>query len=93
MFRKARRWGITIDEFDMDLLSTISDSGLFRKIEKYVCIGCYPGYMRSHHITSGLNQLFTTSHAPKLKNFSIHLYTGVLRITFNHCHIITFIIF
>ena len=32
MFRKARRWGITADEFDMDLLSTISDSGLFRKI-------------------------------------------------------------
>ena len=32
MFRKARRWGITIDEFDMDLLSAISDSGLFRKI-------------------------------------------------------------
>ena len=27
MFRKARRWGITVDEFDMDLLSTISDSG------------------------------------------------------------------
>ena len=32
MFRKARRWGITVDEFDMDLLSTISDSGLFKKI-------------------------------------------------------------
>ena len=32
MFRKARRWGITVDEFDMDFLSTISDSGLFRKI-------------------------------------------------------------
>ena len=30
--RKARRWGITVDEFDMDLLSTISDSGLFKKI-------------------------------------------------------------
>ena len=32
MFRKARRWGITVDEFDMDLFSTISDSGLFKKI-------------------------------------------------------------
>ena len=32
MFRKARRWGITVDEFDMDLLSTLSDSGLFKKI-------------------------------------------------------------
>ena len=32
MFRKARRWGITVDEFDMDLLSIISDSGLFKKI-------------------------------------------------------------
>ena len=32
MFRKARRWGMTVDEFDMDLLSTISDPGLFKKI-------------------------------------------------------------
>ena len=32
MFRKASRWGITVDEFDMDLLSTISDSDLFKKI-------------------------------------------------------------
>ena len=32
MFRKARRWGITAVEYDMDLLSTLADSGLCKKI-------------------------------------------------------------
>ena len=31
MFRKAKRWGITTDE--LDLLSTVADSGLFNKIK------------------------------------------------------------
>ena len=33
MFRKAKRWGITTDELDLDLLSTVADSGLFSKIK------------------------------------------------------------
>ena len=33
MFRKAKRWGITTDELDLDLLSTVADSGLFNKIK------------------------------------------------------------
>ena len=32
MFRKARRWGKTAVEYDMDLLSTLADSGIFDKI-------------------------------------------------------------
>ena len=32
MFKKAKRWGITIDEFNMDFLSTLSDSRLFKNI-------------------------------------------------------------
>ena len=32
MFRKARRWRITAVEYDMDLLSTLADSGLCKKI-------------------------------------------------------------
>ena len=33
MFRKAKRWGITTDEFNMDFLSTLSDSRLFKNIK------------------------------------------------------------
>ena len=33
MFRKAKRWGITTDELDKDLLSTVADSALFNKIK------------------------------------------------------------
>ena len=33
MFRKAKRWGVTTDELDLDLLSTVADSGLFNKIK------------------------------------------------------------
>ena len=33
MFKKAKRWGITTDELDLDLLSTVADSGLFNKIK------------------------------------------------------------
>ena len=33
MFRKAKRWGITTDELDLDLLWTVADSGLFNKIK------------------------------------------------------------
>ena len=32
MYRKVRRWGITAVEYDMDLLSTLADSGLCKKI-------------------------------------------------------------
>ena len=33
MFRKAKRWGITTDEFNMDFFSTLSDSRLFKNIK------------------------------------------------------------
>ena len=33
MFRKAKRWGITTDEFNMGFLSTLSDSRLFKNIK------------------------------------------------------------
>ena len=33
MFRKAKRWGITTDEFNMDFLSTLSDSRLLNHIK------------------------------------------------------------
>ena len=33
MFRKGKRWGITTDEFNMDFLSTLSDSRLFKNIK------------------------------------------------------------
>ena len=33
MFRKAKRWGITTDELDLDYLSTLANSGLFHNIK------------------------------------------------------------
>ena len=75
MFRKARRWGITIDEFDMDLLSTISDSGLFRKIgDANHCL--HRLLPRVHEVPSYNLQpkpIVYNIPCPKLKNFSIHL--------------------
>ena len=35
MFIKAKRWGITTDELDLEHLSALTDSGLYYKI-KYV---------------------------------------------------------
>ena len=65
MFRNARRWGITAVEYDIDLLFTLADSGLFEKI--------HSGKHCLHHLlpTSVTDQLDIFSLVPnysKLQN-------------------------
>ena len=71
MFRKAKRWGITTDELDLDLLSTVADSGLFNKIKlkTIACTTCSLKSTRLFHITyvaDLLDMIYLKSH---LQNF------------------------
>ena len=56
MFRKAKRWGITTDEFNMDFLSTLSDSRLFENIKfDQHCL---------HHLLPQVHEVHTFLQSP-----------------------------